>query len=185
MIESNSTYINGYDSGPSTAATPDQPISERRRAEPLPPVKIATPDILLNTDLEIPVDALSFLFFEAIAAQELIEITRNDIVNGQSVTYSPIKNLSSLAIRYNPQNLIAVQNSSKSFFNNFSIKLERYLPDVGLGPGGSTVYIDPQSRDLVVNLVNVRDDERVEIQVMTRGQVFDDTIYTDIEEEES
>jgi hypothetical protein len=177
--ESTGRYIDGYDPGPKVAATPSQPITPRNRATLSPPIKIATPDILLNTELDVPIDMLAFLAFEDIAAQELIEIVRNDIVNGQTINYRPIKNLSSLAIRYSPQNLVALQNISNAFFNNFSIKLEQYIPKVGLGPGGVPVYIDPQTRDLVINLVNLAEDERVEVQVINRGTIFDDTIYRD------
>jgi hypothetical protein len=177
--ESTGRYIDGYDPGPKIPATPSQPITPRNRATLSPPIKIATPDILLNTELDVPIDMLAFLAFEDIAAQELIEIVRNDIVNGQTINYRPIKNLSSLAIRYSPQNLVALQNISNAFFNNFSIKLEQYIPKVGLGPGGVPVYIDPQTRDLVINLVNLAEDEQVEVQVINRGTIFDDTIYRD------
>jgi hypothetical protein len=184
-MSENGTFVDGYDPGPNVGAVPAQPITPKSRASLSPPIKIATPDILINSDLDVPVDMLAFLAFEDIAAKELIEITRNDIVNGQLVTYRPIKNLSSLAIRYSPQNLISLQNLGNAFFNNFSIKLERHIPDVGLGPGGATVYIDPETRDLVVNLVNLSDDERVEFQVLSRGTIFNDTIYIDSEQEES
>ncbi len=179
------SFVDGYNPGPSVSATPAQPITPRTRASLSPAIKIATPDILLNSDLDVPIDMLAFLAFEDIAALELIEITRNDIVNGQVVNYRPIKNLSSLAIRYSPQNLIALQNLGNAFFNNFSIKLEQYTPEVGLGPNGTTVYIDPKTRDLVVNVVNLADDERVEFQVLSRGTIFNDTIYVDNEQEES
>ena len=183
--ESTGKYVDGYDPGPKVSSTPAQPKTPRNRNTLTPPIKIATPDILINSDLDVPVDMLAFLAFEDIAAQELIEITRNDIVNGQTVNYRPIKNLSSLAIRYSPQTLIALQNLGNAFFNNFSIKLEQYIPAVGLGPEGTTVYIDPNTRDLVINLINLAEDERVEVQVLSRGTIFNDTIYIDSEQEES
>jgi hypothetical protein len=175
------SFVDGYDPGPAVSAVPAQPITPRNRNTLSPPTKIATPDILLNSDLDVPIDMLAFLAFEDIAAQELIEIVRNDIVNGQTINYRPIKNLSSLAIRYSPQNLVALQNISNAFFNNFSIKLEQYIPEVGLGPGGVPVYIDPITRDLVVNVINLAEDERVEVQVINRGTIFDDTMYRDTE----
>jgi hypothetical protein len=183
--ENTGSYIDGYDPGPRISSTPSQPTTARTRESLSPPIKIATPDILINSDLDVPVEMLAFLAFEEIAALELIEITRNDIVNGQVVNYRPIKNLSSLAIRYSPQNLIALQNLGNAFFNNFSIKLEQYIPEKGLGPGGATVYIDPQTKDLVVNVIGLAEDERIEFQVLSRGTVFSDTIYTDNEQEES
>lgn len=179
--EKTGRYVDGYDPGPKVGSIPAQPITRRTRASLSPAIKIATPDILLNSDLDVPVEMLAFLAFEDIAAQELIEIVRSDVVNGQTINYRPIKNLSSLAIRYSPQNLVALQNISNAFFNNFSIKLEQYIPKTGLGPEGVPVYIDPETRDLVINVVNLAEDERVEVQVINRGTIFDDTMYRDIE----
>ena len=140
-------------------------------------VKSATPDLVLkNTVGAIPVQSL---FLENIAGKELISIVRNDVVNGKAVSYSPIKNLASLGIKYGPKTLVPLQGSSDTYFDNFPIKLERKVPEVGTGPFGEIVYIDYETNDLIVNVINLADDERVEVQIMKRGQVLDDTIYTE------
>jgi hypothetical protein len=120
---------------------------------------------------------MAALTFEDLAGLELIDIIRNDTVNGQDILYTPIKNLSSLAIRYSAQNLVALQNTSKAYFDNFPIKLEDYTPNRGLGVSGTTVYIDPETKSLVVNVVNLSSSDRVEIQILKNGEVLDDTIY--------
>jgi hypothetical protein len=145
------------------------------------PVKPATPDLIIFDNESVPIDVMSDLIFENIGGQELISIARNDIVNGQSVVYRPIKNLSSLALRYNPQNIIALQNTSNKFFENFPIKLENHIPDKGTGPANETVYIDPTNNNLIINVVGLAEDERVEVQILTNGSILNDTIY--IEEE--
>lgn len=140
-------------------------------------VKAATPEIILENTVADP--AVQLLFLENISSKELISIVRNDVVAGGSVAFNPIKNLSSVGIRYSPKTLVPLQGSSDTYFRNFPIKLEQKVPEVGTGPFGEIVYIDPDTNDLIVNVVNLADDERVEVQIMKRGQVLDDTIYTE------
>jgi hypothetical protein len=140
-------------------------------------VKIPTTDIILYNDESTPIEVMSDLIFEDIGGQEIINIARNDLVNGQKVIYQPIKNLTSLAFQYNPQNILGLQDTADSYFNKFSIKLENTIPDVGTGPNGETVYIDPDSGDLVINVINLNNDEQVEVQVLNGGTIFNDTIY--------
>lgn len=137
--------------------------------------QIADPDIIIFEE-SLPIGGMADLIFEDIGGQEIINIARNDIVNGQEVAYRPIKNLSKIALKYNPQNLSPVQNSSKSFFDNFPVKLENHIPDSGSGPNGEIVYVDSDG-SLVVNVVGLAPDERVEVQILARGSVLDDTIY--------
>jgi hypothetical protein len=139
-------------------------------------IKTAMPSIILeNTIVDANIQAL--LNFESITSKELISILRNDLVSGRTKTNTPIKNLASLELRYGPKNIISLQGSSDSYFANFPIKLERKIPDVGTGPNGAVVYIDQDTNDLVVNIQDLADDERVEIQIMKRGNILNDTIY--------
>lgn len=139
------------------------------------PIKIATPDLILFRDDVIPIETMTDLLFENISSQEIISIARNDLVNGQTVKYSPIKNLSSLAIKYGPKNIIALQGS---IFNNYPIKLEDKIPDQGGGVGGLHVYAD-SSNSLIIEVANIADDERVEVQILSSGSLINDTIYGD------
>jgi hypothetical protein len=44
-------------------------------------------------------------------------------------------------------------------------------------PNCKSVYIDPITGDLVINVVNVKENEQVEVEILTAGNIFDDTIY--------
>jgi hypothetical protein len=140
-------------------------------------IKIATPDIILFDEDSVPIEVMTDLIFENIGGQELINIARNDIVNGQSVIYSPIKNLSNVYFQYNPQNILALQATSSSFFKKFPIKFENKVPNIGTGPNGQIVYIDPETGDIVINVINLEEDEQVEVQMLSSGEIFNDTIY--------
>jgi hypothetical protein len=158
-----------------TSSTPSNPVASTTSTSK-DPVKIANPDIIIFNDEVVPIEIMTDLIFEDIGGQELINIARNDTVNGSNIIYQPISNISLVASRYGPQNIIPIQNTSNFYFDNFAIKLENYLSTTGTGPNGEQIYID-ENGDLVVNVVNARNGEQVEIQILNSGDMFDDTIY--------
>ena len=140
-------------------------------------VKIPTTDLIMFNNDTVPVEVMTDLIFEDIGGQEIINIARNDIVNGQKIIYQPIKNLTSLYLQYNPQNILALQDTSESYFRKFPIKLENVVPNIGTGPNGETVYLDPDTGDLIINVVGLATDEQVEVQILVNGTILNDTIY--------
>jgi hypothetical protein len=156
-----------------TPATPTTISSALVQAAVAPPVKTASIDtVLFDSDI-LPIEVMTDLIFENIGGQELINIARNDIVNGQQVSYQPIKNLSSLQQQYNPNNILSLQSTSDKYFANFSIKLENKIPEVGTGPSGANVYIDSNTGDLVVETINMEADEQVEIEISVSGTIYE------------
>lgn len=172
----------------SIPAVPTSPTNIRIYS-PYNRAKIATPDLLVDTGTFESPEIIQQLILEDIGGQELINISRHDLVNGQNLKYSPVKNLASIAIRYSSNNIIPIQNTSNSVFNNFSIKLDLYLPNggtnasgeylssLGTGPNGEPIYIDEKTGDIVVNFLDVPKDQQVEIQVLKTGEAVDATIY--------
>jgi hypothetical protein len=140
-------------------------------------VKIPTKDIILYNDETTPIEVMTDLIFENIGGQEIINIARNDIINGQSVIYQPIKNLTSINFQYNPQNILGLQDTSEEYFKKFPIKLENTIPNVGTGPNGEIVYIEESTGNLIVNVINLNKDEQVEVEILNSGSIFSDTIY--------
>lgn len=155
-------------------------------------VRVATPDIILFDDSAVPIDVMTDLIFEDIGGQELINLSRNDLVGGQNVIYHPVKNLSNIFLQYNPQNILQTQDTANVLFNNYTIKLEdRLLTDQDLVAYNndilkiydkaqyitSPVYLDPTTGDLVVLLSNLSNDEQVEIQLLSNGTEFNDILY--------
>lgn len=159
------------------SSTPD--IPEYTGVNVINGVRIASPDILIQ-GADIENAGIQILLFESIGGMELINIARHDTVNGQEVIYSPIKNLSELAIQYSPQNIISLQNPSTSYFNNFPIDLQDKIPEVGNGQNGEVVYLDKVTGDIIINVINVNENEQVEVQILTAGELVDDTIYTEV-----
>lgn len=157
------------------SATPNSP--SRQTTQPVQQsVKKAEPDRILISNDSVPVDAIPQLLLENLSAHELMSISRHDTVNGQSVSYKPIKNLSELANAFGPQTLVALQTPGNVIFNNFSIRLGDHVPDEGTGPLGETVYVEAESRNLIINVFNMAEDEQVEVEILVSGLVQDDTI---------
>jgi len=159
----------------SITATPPAPepemFSARMFAAP-PPVKTATLDIILFDEENIPTDGMFDQIFENIGGQELISITRSDIVNGQKISYQPIKNLSAIQQRYNSNNILSLQQTADKFFAGFSIKLEDKIPENGNGINGENVYLNA-SGDLIIEFINVNPDEQVETQISVSGTIYE------------
>ena len=116
------------------------------------------------------------LIFEDIGGHELITLSRNDLISGQTISYQPIKNISSLYLQYNPQNILNLQDTSVTIFKNFPIKIEKSLPLEGTGPGKKTVYLNPNG-DLVIEVVNLEPDEQIDVQILISGDRLSGTIY--------
>lgn len=160
----------------SVSSTPNLPSSTPQSNDDVT-VLPATPDIILFDDETMPIEIMTDLIFEDIGGQELINILRSDIINGQNVIYQPIKNLTNLYFQYNPQNILALQDTDSTYFKKFPINFSSKVPECGTGPDCAIVYIDTLSGDLVINVINLARDEQVEVSIISDGTVLDDTIY--------
>lgn len=200
---------------------PEIPIKERAAFIDTS-IKVATPDLIQIDEEAIPIDFISNLLFENIGGKELINIARNDIVNGQNVSYNLIGNFTAVQRLYSPKNMFRLVGLPEEFFSNFKIRLSLRIPPNGTGPskfyigpenfGGCSgfpvlnrrtnaveaclpgfseareyirendkirdiVYSDPETGNIVVNVINMKKDELVQIEVERTGLLEDDTIY--------
>jgi hypothetical protein len=172
---------------PGGAFVPSSPVVASVPAVPAVPqpvpvtedksIKSASPDIILVDQNDLPIDLILKLTLEKIGAQELISLVRHDTVNGQNIVYQPVKNISDIAISYNPQNIINIPDTAEIYFKNFAIKMENHIvQDTNEFPPES-VYIDFDSGNIVVEAVNLKADYEVEVQMISSGQIFNGTIY--------
>jgi hypothetical protein len=153
-------------------AIPQTPNLSVTVSPPPPPVKTATLDIILFDEEVVTTDGMFDQIFENIGGQELINITRSDIVNGQKISYQPIKNLSAIQQIYNSNNIISLQQTSDKFFAGFSIKLEDKIPETGNGTNGENVYLNATG-DLIIEFININPDEQIETQISVSGTIYE------------
>jgi hypothetical protein len=144
-------------------------------------IKIA--DSNLFVDIGQPsAEEMAVALFEQIGGHELIGIVSNDLVNpvydlnGSNSAYQPIQNLNKIATDYSPDQILKLQDTDADYFRAFPISLDRFIPEYGSGTNGSTIYTD-SSGNLVIEFVNIRDNQRVQVEVLSYGNVINDTIY--------
>ena len=166
--------------------TPQLPEPKKYEGASEKAIKVATPDIILFDEEAIPVDVMTDLIFEQIGGQEIINIARNDIINGQNIIYSLISNIPQLSYNYGPKNIFTVPGTLDKFFKNFAIRLDTHIPEIGTGPSGRFVYVDKNNLDetlrgrLIIDVINMKTNEQVEIQVLDFGSYIPDIIgYTE------
>lgn len=161
-------------------ATPNLPVVRERSKDF--GVKAATPDLIVRDKNGQPVEYLTDLLYEQVGGQEILSVSRADLINGQNVIYSPIKNISNITSRYNSQNIFYLSGTWEEYFSNFAIKLEAYVPDTGSGPNGSTIYIEQvsaTSANLVIEFQNLPRGLEVEVQTAFSADLFSDIIYNE------
>jgi hypothetical protein len=153
------------------SATPNVP-SYTPPITPSQKIKVATPDIILFDDASVPIEVMTDLIFEDIGGHELINIARFDTINGQNISYQPIKNLSLINQQYNPNNIVGLQKTSNLYFSGFAIKLEDKIPRLTNSPDNNPVYMDSLG-NIVVEAINLNIDDQIEIQIIVSGTIYE------------
>jgi hypothetical protein len=133
---------------------------------------------MIGKDEVVPIEIMTNLIFEDIGGQEIINISRADLVNGQKVVYQPIKNLSDIDSQYNSKNIMSLENTSETVFNNFPIRLDTHVADYAITDSPNVpVYIDSTTGNLIIEVINMGTGEQVEVEILNAGLLLDDTIY--------
>jgi hypothetical protein len=141
---------------------PDSPESNARDLLYSRPVA-ATPDLIIFDDAALPVEIMTDLLFEQLGGQEIINISRNDIINGQNVRYRLIANSGLLDQQYSSQNIFRVPGVLSEYFDNFGIKLSTHIPNNGTGP--ALFYVGEQGSNGCIGefpVLNRYDDTLIE-----------------------
>jgi hypothetical protein len=125
-------------------------------------IKQAPIDTVVFDDASVPVGLLEDLMYEDIGGIKLANMSRSDLIDGQEVSYSPIKNLSSLRRRFNPNNIISTATSAGNNFSRFSIDL--------INRGMNIPYIDADG-NLVIEIDDVYPNEVIEVEVASSGTI--------------
>lgn len=144
------------------SATPILPVPKTVSGD-ITYVKQAPRDTIVFDEASISSNQLLDLFFEDVGGIELANLSRSDLIDGQESNYAPIKNLSSLKRRFNPNNIIANFSSINTYFSRFGIDLLRrniYYP-----------IIDEDTGDLIIEIEDVFEDEEIEVQILSSGTI--------------
>lgn len=159
--------------GPTSGGV-SEPIFE---LPPPPPQMVRVPerDVVSLAQETVSAETITNLLFENVGANELTKFVRHDTVEGINPYYDVISNLSDIKRKFDPSNLISLQKNNSSFFDIFPINLQDKIPsDAYLLENNLTdyVYIDTNG-DFVIEVVNLKDSEIVEIEIDTSGTIFE------------
>ena len=91
-------------------------------------VKVATPETYELYPTSLSAVAGAQMFLELLGGNELIEISRHDLINGYGIKNQPIKDAQIIATQFNAFNIIPLQDTLPNYLDNFPIKLEEKLP---------------------------------------------------------
>ena len=142
----------------------------------------------INSPNEESEAELARLFLMDIGGRELITLTRHDQIAGINQEYSPIKNLSNIALEYNPLAISPNADNVSTYLTLFNFDITKYIPtqqelneEYPLEENASkrsVVYFDKTTNSLVVHVKNTFTNERVEVEFIIPEGVKDGTIYT-------
>jgi hypothetical protein len=150
-------------SSPAPPPPPPSPILPNFRSIPTNfAIKQAPIDAVVFDDTAFPPAMLEDLMYEDIGGIELANMSRSDLIDGQEVSYTPIKNLSSLRRRFNPNNIISSATSSGNNFSKFSIDL--------ISRGINIPYLDSYG-NLVIEIDEVHENEIIDVEIASSGTI--------------
>lgn len=152
-------------SAPSSPAPPPPPSPILPNFRSMPAnfaIKQAPIDTVVFDDTTFPPAMLEDLMYEDIGGIELANMSRSDLIDGQEVSYAPIKNLSSLRRRFNPNNIISSATSSGNNFSKFSIDL--------ISRGINIPYLDSDG-NLVIEIDEVHENEIIDVEIASSGTI--------------
>lgn len=155
---------------------PEQGIGQPNIPIVSSPVKVATPETYELYPTSPSGIVAAQMFLEMLGGNELIEVSRHDLINGYNTKYQPIKDAQVIATQFNAFNIIPLQDTLPNYLDNFPIKLEERIPNT-TSEEPSNVTIDANGI-ITIELVNLKPDEVVEVEIFYQGEILDDTIYT-------
>lgn len=126
-------------------------------------IKQAPIDSIVFDESDLTPEILLELLVEDLGGLELATISRADLVDGQRVSYSVIKNLSSLRRRFDPNNIISSFSSLQNFFSRFGIDLLKrgiYVP-----------VVDKSNGEILIEIDRVLPDEEIEVYLVSNGTI--------------
>jgi hypothetical protein len=153
---------------------PGPPVYDDNIPYTPPPVMVPERDVVNLAVEQLDSKTIENLLFENIGANELTKFVRHDTVQGNNPLYNIISNLSDIRRKFDPVDLISVQVPDSPFQGNSidlnkKIPTEEYLQALGLT---DYVYIDSNG-DLIIEVVNMRDKEIVEVQIDSNGTIYE------------
>lgn len=142
-----------------------------------PAIKVATPDIITIDQETLPPELMTSLIFENIGGQELLNISRHDLISGSNMDYQSIKNLRDIYINNNPLNIIAMPDLSNNYAKNFPIVWESHIVEEFSSLDSTHIYLDALKKELTLLVTNMKPGEQVEVEILSSISGYNSTKF--------
>jgi hypothetical protein len=129
---------------------------------------------IIQDKQEAPDDLKTQMIFGDLGSLELINIARHDLIRGINISYTPFRQLSILNEKFNPLKILSLADGSPNQFSAFGLNLNQYIPKTN--PNNVSWDDNATKQNIVIEFVNVRANEYVEVQVISQGVAYNDTI---------
>ena len=174
-----------------------QIVGYNRNGKQIEPIKIATSNLFIDTGT-VPVDYMTGAIFDGIGGNEFINGGSSDIIlrDGNSL----ISNASDVLYDVNTKTNEKQADGTDTFFSQFEISLNSYLPISNASPDETigtsapvgffnpasegvvrqfvekNVYFDETYENICIELTNLPDGEQVEVEFITSYSTVDSGI---------
>jgi hypothetical protein len=132
-----------------------------------PAIKVATPDIITIDQETLPAELMTSMIFENIGGQELLSISRHDLISGSNMDYQAIKNLRDVYLNNNPLNIIPMPDLSNNYAKNFPIVWESHIIEEFSSLDSTHIYLDNAKKELNLLVTNMKPGEQVEVEILS------------------
>jgi hypothetical protein len=139
------------------------------------PVKTATPDIITIDQETLPADLMTSLIFENIGGQELISVSRHDLISGSNMDFQSIKNLNEIYLNHNSLNIIPMPDSAMIYEKNFPISWASHIVEEFSSADSTHILIDPVAKELQILVANMKPGEQIEVEVLSSISEYNNT----------
>jgi hypothetical protein len=145
-----------------------------------------------NTNAPDTVDSsvISYLTFESVGGQELLLLSRTDLLNGISVANQPIQNITDIAFQYSPSNIISLPENLSAIFKQYGLSLENFVPEIRESDikksydgynDSPNAYLDNDSgsetyrQSIFIEFKDMQPYMVVDLQIMSSGEPSEDS----------
>lgn len=147
----------------STSPFLPEPIYQQKRAG----IKIATPDILLDTE-HISINTMEEYTFATIGGIELLSASRHDLIDSPlNKEYTPVVDAGT---RFSSNKQISVTDGSENVFGSFEIDISNHMVY------DSANTVDFVDGNIVIQLKNLKPNYYVEVEIFSDVNPIDVTI---------
>jgi hypothetical protein len=129
---------------------------------------------IIQDKQDAPPSLLTEMIFGDLGSLELINISRHDLIRGVNISYTPFRQLSILNEKFNPLKILALADGSPNQFSAFGLNLNKYIPKTN--PNNVSWDDNATKQNIVIQFVNIGPNEYVEVEIISQGVAYNDTI---------